>query len=49
MVRQSKKNNKNIVGMQYISGKDGNITVSLKDKMEIWKEYKLFEMIEKES
>ena len=39
MVRQSKKNDIDIVIMQCILGKDGNIKVSLKDKMEVWKKY----------
>ena len=38
MTRQSKKNNKDIVGMPCTSGKDGNIKVSMDDKMEVWKE-----------
>ena len=36
--RQSKKNNKDIIGMPFIL--DRNIKVSLKDKMEVWKECK---------
>ena len=39
MESQSKKNNKDIVEMPCIRGKDGNIKVSLEDKMEVWKEY----------
>ena len=34
MARQGKKNNQDIVGMPCIRCKDGNITVSQKDKME---------------
>ena len=37
--RQSKKNNKDIVGMVRICRKGGNIKLSLEDKMEVWKEY----------
>ena len=39
IARQSKKNSKDIVGIPCIHGKDENIKVSLKDKMEVWKEY----------
>ena len=38
MARQSKKNNKDIVGIPCICGKDGNIKVNLKVEMEVWKE-----------
>ena len=39
MARQSKKTNKDIVGMLCIRGEDGNIKVSLEDKMEVLKEH----------
>ena len=38
--RQSKNNNKDIIGMSYTRGKDGNIKVGLEDKIEEWKKYK---------
>ena len=36
---QSKKNNKDNVGMPCILGKDKERKVNLEDKMEVWKEY----------
>ena len=39
MAKQSKKNNKDIIGMPCICDKDENIKLSPKDKMEIWKDY----------
>ena len=40
MARKSTKNNKDIVGMPCIHGKDENIKVSLEDKIKVWKEKK---------
>ena len=39
MARLNKKNNKGINGIPCIRGKDENIKVSQKDKMEVYKEY----------
>ena len=39
IARQSKKYNKDIIGMPCIPSKDGNIKVSLEDKMEAWKKH----------
>ena len=37
--KTKREKNKDFVGMPYICEKNGNKKVSLKDKIEIWKEY----------
>ena len=37
---KTKQKKQDIVGIQYISGKDGNIIAKLKDRMEAWKEHR---------
>jgi hypothetical protein len=39
MARQSEKDKRDIVGMPCVRGKDGELKVTLKDKIEVWMEY----------
>jgi len=39
MARQSEKDKRDIVGMPYVRGKNGELKVTLSDKIKVWKEY----------